>query len=159
MEFIDGPIDGVLLKNLNKYVDKRGWLIETFREDEIEKPFSPLMGYTSETLPGVTRGPHEHVDQADLFVFMGPGTFRLTLWDNRKDSKTYLHKQVVDAGVDKPAQVLVPPGVVHAYQNISDQPAIAHNYPNQLYAGIGKKNPVDEIRHEADPQTPFQIDG
>ena len=32
------------------------------------------------------------------------------------------------------------------------------NLPNRLYAGQGKKEPVDEIRHEADPQSIFVLD-
>jgi dTDP-4-dehydrorhamnose 3,5-epimerase len=32
------------------------------------------------------------------------------------------------------------------------------NLPNQLYAGQGKQEPVDEIRHEDDRDSPYQID-
>jgi dTDP-4-dehydrorhamnose 3,5-epimerase len=32
------------------------------------------------------------------------------------------------------------------------------NFPNRLFAGEGKKNPVDEIRHESDPASPYRID-
>ena len=44
--------------------------------------------------------------------------------------------------------VIVPPGVVHAYENIGEQDAFILNFPDKLYAGKGKKEPVDEIRHE-----------
>ena len=44
--------------------------------------------------------------------------------------------------------VLVPPGVVHAYRNVSEENGLVFNVPNRLYAGWGKKEPVDEIRHE-----------
>ena len=69
-----------------KREDDRGWLIEVFRNDQLHSP--PVMGYVSETLSGVERGPHEHEDQTDHFSFIGPGTFHLHLWENRTCGKT-----------------------------------------------------------------------
>lgn len=158
MEFKKGPIEGAEIKVIRKYIDERGWLAETFREDEVQAVFHPVMGYTSVTLPGVVRGPHEHVEQSDLFIFMGPGNFKIWLWDNRKTSPTYLNKIVAYGGQEHPIQVLVPPGVVHAYRNVSSEVATVHNYPNQLYMGKGKKFPIDEIRHEDDLNTAFKVD-
>jgi dTDP-4-dehydrorhamnose 3,5-epimerase len=157
MEFKKGKIEGVIVRKMTKYIDERGWLVETFRNDELEPTYFPTMGYTSQTLPGVRRGPHEHVEQTDFFVFIGPGNFKIWLWDNRKTSNTYLNKMVLFGGQDSPTQLLVPPGVVHAYKNVSEIASIVHNYPNQLYMGKDKKFPIDEIRHEDDPDTAFQI--
>lgn len=53
----------------------------------------------------------------------------------------------------------IPPGVVHAYRNTSDVAGWVFNGPNRLYAGPGKKEKVDEIRHECDERSPFRIDG
>jgi dTDP-4-dehydrorhamnose 3,5-epimerase len=156
--FKNGDIKDIIVKNLDKYIDKRGWLIETYRQDELENKFSPVMSYISMTNPGVTRGPHEHVGQADLFAFIGPSTFRLYLWDNRKDSPTYMNKMVITAGEDNPRSALVPPGIVHAYKNVGSCMGMVTNYPNQLFMGNGKKEKVDEIRYEYDPQTIFKIE-
>jgi dTDP-4-dehydrorhamnose 3,5-epimerase len=60
-------------------------------------------------------------------------------------------------GKDNPVLVIVPPGVVHAYKNVGEADAFVLNFPNQLYAGWGKKEPVDEIRHESDPDSRFKI--
>lgn len=157
-DFKKGPIEGVVITQGRKWIDERGWLIETFRHDELDKTFYPTMGYTSLTLPGVTRGPHEHVEQADLFLFMGPGNFKIWLWDNRKNSPTFWNRIMTFGGEDYPLRVLVPPGVVHAYRNVSNGNSIVHNYPNQLYMGWGKKSPIDEIRHEDDPKTAFRCE-
>ncbi|MBC7336651.1 MAG: hypothetical protein H5U01_10320 [Clostridia bacterium] len=54
--------------------------------------------------------------------------------------------------------VTIPPGVVHAYKNISDKPGLVFNAPNRLYGGWGKKEKVDEIRYEDLPDSPFAID-
>lgn len=158
MQFKTGPIQGVIVKNLAKHQDSRGWLVELFRQDEIEQQYLPVMSYISETEPGVARGPHEHRDQADLFCFLGPSTFRVYLWDVRKSSETYGNKMVVDAGEKQPASVIIPAGVVHAYKNIGSVSGWVVNLPNKLYAGNGRKETVDEIRHESDPSSIFILD-
>lgn len=149
MQFKTGDIEGVIVTPLKKWVDERGFLIETFRIDQLPENMNPVMSYVSYTEPGVARGPHEHEKQTDIFAFIGPGNFKLVLWDNRKDSKTYLNKIVLFAGEDNPCQVIIPPGVVHAYRNVSKTVrGMVLNFPDKLYAGWGKKEKVDEIRHE-----------
>jgi dTDP-4-dehydrorhamnose 3,5-epimerase len=151
-------IDGVVIRSLTKYIDERGWLCELFRRDELEESSWPVMAYVSTTLPGVARGPHEHERQTDIFAFIGPGNFKVYLWDNRKDSPTFGVRQTVCAGQDAPRLVIVPPGVVHAYRNIGHEPGVVFNAPNALYAGEGRTEPVDEIRHEDDPASRFALD-
>ncbi|HEX8491209.1 MAG TPA: dTDP-4-dehydrorhamnose 3,5-epimerase family protein [Pyrinomonadaceae bacterium] len=156
--FKRGKIKDVVVYELRKFVDERGWLAELFRHDELEEEFYPTMAYISSTLPGVTRGPHEHVHQADLFCFIGPSNFKLRMWDNRRDSETFNHVMTLFVGEDNPRAVLVPVGIVHAYRNVGQFPGIVINCPNRLYMGQGKREPVDEIRHEDDPQTIYRID-
>jgi dTDP-4-dehydrorhamnose 3,5-epimerase len=156
--FKNGKIEGVIVKNLVKYVDDRGWLAETFRHDELEQKDFPAMAYISMTKVDVARGPHEHVDQSDNFAFIGPSNFKIYLWDNRKNSPSYMTKQVVFAGEDAPKSLIVPPGVVHAYKNVGGKQGAVLNFPNRLFAGKGKKEPVDEIRHEGDANSIFKLD-
>lgn len=151
-------LDDVRFIPLVRHVDQRGWLIELFRHDELAAEHHPVMAYFSQTLPGVARGPHEHVDQADYFAFFGPGDFMLYLWDNRDDSPTYGNKVTQIVGESNMQAVIIPPGVVHAYKNVSDYPGVVFNAPDRLYAGEGKSQPVDEIRHEGDPNSPFVLD-
>jgi len=153
--FREGEILGVVVKPLSKFNDKRGWLTELFRNDQWPEEFQPAMAYISSTIPGVTRGPHEHVDQADLFCFIGPSNFKLRVWDNRSDSATFDTRQTIVVGQDNPAVVLIPKGVVHAYQNVGDVDGIVINCPNRLYRGHGGKQEIDEIRHEDDSGTRF----
>jgi dTDP-4-dehydrorhamnose 3,5-epimerase len=157
-KFIRGAIHDVVARDIRKLVDERGWLAELFRHDELAEEFYPTMSYISSTEPGVQRGPHEHVDQADLFCFTGPANFKLRMWDNREDSPTYRHVMTLFVGADNPKVVLVPRGVVHAYRNIGHITGMVINCPNRLYMGEGRRDPVDEIRHEDDPDTIFRID-
>jgi len=156
--FRNGEIKGVVVRELKKYLDDRGWLTELFRRDELDEEFFPAMTYVSSTNPGITRGPHEHWDQADFFCFIGPSNFKLRVWDNRKQSETFGYVTTIIVGQDNPASVLIPAGVVHAYQNIGDVDGIVINCPNRLFRGTGRKEEVDEIRHEQDSETIFRMD-
>jgi dTDP-4-dehydrorhamnose 3,5-epimerase len=146
-------VEGVFIKKLNVFDDHRGWLTELFRADETD--FRPVMSYVSMTESGVSRGPHEHIEQSDYFCFLG--NFRLYLWDNRKGSTTYKEKMVFDTE-GAPHIAVVPPGVVHAYKNIGPTDAFVINLPDRLFKGEGKALPVDEVRYENDPDSPFRLD-
>jgi dTDP-4-dehydrorhamnose 3,5-epimerase len=156
--YVDGPIEGVVFRPLVAHRDHRGWLMELYRQDELPAQQHPVMAYLSETLPGVARGPHEHVEQTDYFAFVGPGEFLLYLWDARPQSPTLGHRIRAAVGQSNRQCVLVPPGVVHAYKNVGPSPATVFNAPSRLYAGFGRREPVDEIRHEDRPDSPYRLD-
>jgi len=158
VDFRQGPIEGIVATRFRKYVDGRGWLVEIFRADDMPGEFLPAMSYVSATLPGVVRGPHEHVDQADLFAWVGPGEFKVTLWDNRPQSPTYLNRMELYMGAENPGSLRVPKGIVHCYRCVGTEPGVVINCPNRLYMGENKRDPVDEIRHEDDPANPFVVD-
>jgi len=143
----EGSIDDVIIEPFRVFSDERGWLAELFRRDELDAKDYPAMGYLSSTLPNVARGPHEHRDQTDRFAFFN-GHYRLFLWDARDNSPTSGNRFILDVGAGNSVVVVIPPGVVHAYRNVGEDPAFVLNFPDRLYAGEGKAEPVDEIRHE-----------
>jgi dTDP-4-dehydrorhamnose 3,5-epimerase len=145
-------MDGLEVRELSIYEDHRGWVGEIIRADEIT--LKPLMAYVSMTNPGVIRGPHEHREQTDYFCFIG--RFRLYLWDNRETSSTYKEHKTIDTS-DIPTIAVVPPGIVHAYKNISTSNGFVINLPDRLYRGQGRAEAVDEIRYENDLSSPFRI--
>lgn len=147
-------MDGVVVRPLARYEDPRGWLTELYREDELPEGFRPTMSYLSVTKPGIARGPHEHVHQTDGFAFIS-GEYELYLWENRPGKPEA--SVVLKVGEDNRVLVLVPPGVVHGYKNVGSSEAFVLNFPDKLYAGWGKSEPVDEIRHEHDANSRFQI--
>ena len=151
-------ISGVICRPLVVYTDQRGWLAEIFREDETAPEQVPAMAYMSVTKPGVVRGPHAHRDQTDLFCFAGPGDFRVVLWDNRADSPTFGVRQDFHLGESSPAVLIVPPGVVHAYQNVGQTLGFVCNFTNRLYRGPGRVEAVDEIRFEDEADSPFRLE-
>lgn len=158
MTWVDGKIDGVIIRAVVRHTDTRGWLTELFRSDEMDSASMPAMGYVSVTRPGATRGPHEHAEQSDMFGFIGPGNLKVRLWDNRPDSPTFGNRIVIQVGESNPCVVIVPPRVVHGYTNTSDVDAWMINCPNRLFAGANRKDPIDEIRHEDAESSPFRMD-
>ena len=157
--FTEGEIQDVIIYPIKKFTDERGWLAELFRSDELREEFYPAMAYISVTEPLVQRGPHEHREQADLFCFVGMGSFKLRLWDNRENSSTYRRVMTMFVGADNPQAVIIPKGIIHAYKNVSETDrGIVINCPNRLYMGERKREQVDEIRHEDDSNTIFKMD-
>ena len=154
---VETEIQGVYIRSLQKNEDDRGWLSELYRSDELNGETMPVMSYISVTKPGVTRGPHEHKHQTDLFAFPGFSSFRIILWDNRKNSPTYKRRLELRSSETSPIGIIIPPGVVHAYTNTGTSDGITVNSPNKLYKGAGKKEPVDEIRYEDTPDSPFKL--
>ena len=158
MAFEEGEINDVVVYPIKRFNDDRGWLAELFRHDDIAAEYHPVMSYLSFTRPGVQRGPHEHVDQADLFCFLGPSTFMLRLWDNRPASSTFGNVMTLSVGEDAPSGVIIPKGIVHCYKNVGTFDGMVINCPNRLYMGPGRREPIDEIRHEDDPDTIYRMD-
>ncbi len=146
-------MEGVIVREIGVFNDARGWLVEIFRSDEID--FKPAMSYVSMTKPGIARGPHEHMEQSDYFCFFG--NFRLYLWDNRKESPTYGERMLFDTK-EKPHIAVVPPRVVHAYKNLGPGDGMVINLPDSLFKGEGRAFPIDEVRYEDDPGSPFKVE-
>ncbi|MBW1916608.1 MAG: dTDP-4-dehydrorhamnose 3,5-epimerase family protein [Deltaproteobacteria bacterium] len=151
-------IQGVLTRHLMLYADQRGRLAEVFRQDELDPELYPVMAYISFTKPGQKRGPHAHKEQTDFFCFPGPGDFRIVLWDNRPESQTYGVRQDLILGESQPGVVIIPPGVVHGYINVSDREGLVLNCPNRLYRGPGRNSAVDEERYEDEPDSRFRLE-
>jgi dTDP-4-dehydrorhamnose 3,5-epimerase len=157
MEFKDSEIEDVEITDLRFFDDERGWLSELFRQDDLDENLYPVMCYISMTKSGIQRGPHAHKKQTDYFAFYS-SSFKLVLWDGRTDSPTYGNRMVLFLGKENPKRVIIPPGVVHAYKNVGSEDGLVLNFPNTLYAGWKKEEPVDEIRYEDDPDTPYRVD-
>ena len=157
VQFSEGEIQGVVFKPLVVHRDARGGLAELFRSDELPRELHPQMATVSWTEPGTVRGPHEHGDQSNLLVFPGPQRFELILWDNRPVSSTYRHTSKRIVGGDQPVSILVPAGIVHAYQNLGPGSGLSLNFPNRLFMGERRQTKDEAIRHEQDQHSPFRL--
>src|SRR5213594_3005037 len=105
--FQPGEIQDVVVRDLRKFNDRHGCLCVFLRNDEVTSDSHPAITYISSTNAGITRGPHEHVDQADLFCFIGPSNFKLRMCDNRPGSPTFRRVMTLAVGADSPKAVIV----------------------------------------------------
>lgn len=149
-------LPGVRVEALPVFKDARGSLHELFRVDEIPAGFQPLMACSSWSHPGVTRGPHQHVGQDDYFTFAGPSNFTVYLWDDRPSSAKAAKGWFIHTGEQAPTRIHVPRGVVHAYRNTGIAFGLVVTVTSLLFKGEGRRDPVDEIRHELNPDSPYQ---
>jgi dTDP-4-dehydrorhamnose 3,5-epimerase len=138
-------LEEVEIYDLRIHQDNRGHLIECWRNDEVS--YEAQMMYLSWTLPGKKRGPHLHEHQTDIFTFPGPVLFEIYLLEFEEPS----HQLKIKAGTDQPKTIVIPPGVVHGYKNVSMISGLVINAPDQLYKGLLKAYSEDIIRFEDDP--------
>lgn len=150
-------LPGVRVEALPVFQDARGSLHELFRRDEIPTGFAPMMACSSWSRIGVVRGPHQHVAQDDYFTFAGPSNFTVYLWDDRPGAAKAAKGWFICTGEQAPAHVYVPRGVVHAYRNTGGVTGLVVTATSLLFKGEGRRDPVDEIRHELDPLSPYQL--
>lgn len=149
-------LPGVRVEALPVFKDPRGSLHELFRTDEIPAGFTPLMACSSWSHAGVTRGPHQHVGQDDYFTFAGPSDFRVYLWDDRLGAAGAAKGWFINTGEQAPTRIHVPRGVVHAYRNVGKTSGLVVTVTSLLFKGEGRRDPVDEIRHELNPHSPYR---
>lgn len=150
-------LPGVRVEALPVFKDARGSLHELFRVDEVPAGFKPLMACSSWSHPGVARGPHQHVGQDDYFTFAGPSDFRVYLWDDRPGAAGPAQGWFINTGEQAPTRIHVPRGVVHAYKNVGSCCGLVVTVTSLLFKGEGRRDPVDEIRHELNPQSPYRL--
>ena len=72
-------------------------------------------------------------------VSSGPRISNCECGTTATDSETFGNVITLVVGQDNPAAVLIPKGVVHAYQNVGDVDGIVINCPNRLYMGQQKR--------------------
>src|SRR5512136_82358 len=114
-----GAIDGVVVKNLRRIVDDRGWLMEIMRSDwpEFQK-FGQTYVTTCKT--GVVKGWHYHKLQWDHFVVVR-GNALVALYDARDESRTKGVIQEIEVWEKEPKLIKVPPYIYHGFTPLDDR--------------------------------------
>ena len=77
------------------------------------------------------------------------------LWDDRPGSAREKNGWFILTGEQAPTRIYVPRGVVHAYRNTGSAYGLVVTTTNLLFKGEGRRDPVDEIRHELNPNSPY----
>lgn len=114
-------IEGVLVKQLTKHNDERGFFEELIRVSDAF--FKEGFGQLSHSLmyPGVIKAWHIHQSQVDWW-FVARGTLKVALFDLREESKTFRQLMEMVLGKNGDNVVLkIPSGVAHGCKVIGEK--------------------------------------
>ncbi len=114
-------IDGVIIKNILRHSDDRGYFSEIIRNDDLDFGVIGQVS-VSKIYPDVIKAFHCHERQSDLWYVIS-GNLQVALYDKRQTSATYKESQTVFMGVDNPRIIIIPPGVEHGYRVLGGCPA------------------------------------
>ena len=132
-------IAGVILKELVKHVDERGFFSEIIRSTD--HSFKEGFGQLSYSFVhhGIVKAWHAHKVQTQ-WTFIANGTAKVALHDFRKDSETYGETMELITGDNNKSIVYkFPPGVAHGYRCINGPMLV-------LYITSGIYDLTDEVR-------------
>ncbi len=105
--------DGVVVRDLVRHADQRGWLSEIFRQSW-DGAFQPLQWNLSHTEAKVLRGVHVHRLHTDYLVVVA-GSMVLGLHDIRPSSPSAGRSVLLFLAGNDPKAVVIPPGVAHGF--------------------------------------------
>jgi dTDP-4-dehydrorhamnose 3,5-epimerase len=138
-------IEGIIVKDIKKFIDERGFFAELLREDwqDTLREDKILQFNLSYIYPDVVRAWHRHLKgQVDYFICI-TGAIKVCAYDDRKNSKTYgeLDEFVLSG---ESLKLLRIPGILwHGYKALGTQPIKMLYGVNILY---DYKNPDEERR-------------
>ena len=130
-----GPIDGVAVHRLPRFVDDRGFFQEIYRANANHPGSEGLaayfqgvpvaqLNYTIVDVENHIKGLHYHLKQQDVWYCPHPSKAKFVLFDVRKESPTYLRTQVLVAGDGQDLLVRIPEGVAHGYRPLTNPCAL-----------------------------------
>jgi len=143
-------IEGVVIKQLTRHVDDRGYVMEILRDDD-EHFLGFGQVYVSACFPGVVKAWHCHEHQYDNFCVVR-GNANIGLYDDRAHSPTKGEVQAIVAGELNPVLIQIPPLVWHGMVALGGETALTLNVPTRHY----DRDSPDELRRDPfDPDIPF----
>lgn len=135
-------IHGVRIEPVALWPDDRGYFLEIQRLGRgLAAHFPPESTQISAALsyPGTIKAFHYHMHQTDCWSPVS-GSLQVALVDLRMDSSTYGARNTIYAGMLRPWQILIPPGVAHGYKVIGMDQAMLVYLTDRFY------DPQDEGR-------------
>jgi dTDP-4-dehydrorhamnose 3,5-epimerase len=146
-------IDGVRIREVKNVPKSNGVLTEVFRTDWgldegiVQQVFQTTM------VPGGLSAWHVHMLSTDR-LFVSQGLLKIVLFDARESSPSRGCVNEFCFGTQRPALVVVPPGVWHGVQNISGEPALLLNLVDRAYR---YEDPDHWRLPPATPQIPYSF--
>jgi dTDP-4-dehydrorhamnose 3,5-epimerase len=127
-------IGGVILHELNPFLDGRGEVTELWSLPWVEKLNldHPKHVYPSATAFGVIKAWHMHQIHTDQFT-VTRGKLQVTLVDVREESPTFGHVNTVFMGTIRPRLLKIPPMVMHGWKALSQPEVLVVNFQTEVY--------------------------
>jgi dTDP-4-dehydrorhamnose 3,5-epimerase len=114
------------IKNLVVHSDKRGWLAEMLKRNEIKRDIKQI--YVATIKPGAVRGNHYHKKRIEWFLILN-GKAKLYLEDLKTQKKVCL-----TLSSNAPRVVTIFPRVAHALKNISKKTIYLVSAQSDIYS-------------------------
>jgi dTDP-4-dehydrorhamnose 3,5-epimerase len=125
-------IDGVEVHPITSVLTDSGYLTEMWRDDWNLDHAGVSQVFQRVLEAGAVSGWHAHADTTDR-LFCAWGRIRVGLYDGRSDSPSHGRYAQIRMGRERPALIVVPPGVWHAVANIGHDPALLLNAVDRAY--------------------------
>jgi dTDP-4-dehydrorhamnose 3,5-epimerase len=125
-------IDGVQLRRAITHSDERGTVTEIFSLPWGIQPDPVTHIYQFTIRPGWVKGWGVHYQKTDR-LFLSQGTVKVVLFDDRPDSPTYQLLDEFYISEYERALLIIPIGVYHALQCVSDTEALIISLPTTAY--------------------------
>ena len=152
-------IEGIVVKEIKRFFDERGFFSELLRDDWKDLIFDDQLKQVnlSFSYPGVVRAWHRHIKgQIDYFVCI-TGAIKVCAYDDREDSKTNGELDEIILSEDKLEIARVPGILWHGYKALGTEPIKMLYCVNHLYK---YETPDEERRPWNDPTIiPKSING
>ena len=143
-------LPGVLVKDLQKTVDERGFFAEMMRQDwrELLGEDSVVQTNLSFSYPGMIRAWHRHNrGQVDYFAVLR-GALKICAFDDNAGSRTRGQLDEIVTSEDRLQVVRIPGFYWHGTKAVGDEAALTVYFVNRLYE---LKSPDEERRTWNDP--------
>lgn len=113
--------------DLQMHADRRGWLVEMLKTDEMESGQSIRQIYAATIEPGCFRGGHYHKKRIEWFFIVGDNVEIIL-----EDIKTK-ERKVIPASLERPQRITIYPGAAHAVFNRGDEAVHLLSAQNNIY--------------------------
>jgi UDP-2-acetamido-2,6-beta-L-arabino-hexul-4-ose reductase len=118
------------VKELEIHSDKRGWLVEMLKRNEIKEDIKQI--YVATIKPGCIRGNHYHLKRQEWFLIIGDKA-KLYLEDFKTKEKVSLL-----LSAKKPKVITIFPEIAHAVKNSGKETVYLVSAQNTIH---NRKNP------------------
>jgi dTDP-4-dehydrorhamnose 3,5-epimerase len=136
-------LQGVDVVTLLQIPDNRGTVKRFLRADDMENEFREC--YLTTIYKNIIKGWHSYKSKT-LYYCAPFGMVKLVLYDSRKDSDTYQDIQEIYLGDFNYCRVTIPPGIMNAFQGISDVSLIAVIADEVFDENLTIRLPIDTDR-------------